>query len=195
MRPSYLRPLAGAILVLACRESPAAIVEYRIAGVLVKDPISDNLFAGKTARVPFEIRITADTDEAARVAAGTRTSLPGLPNVVLRQDGFALPATALKSFAFRAPGTDAAFGIRDVIADETTSASIFLTGDVEKPTGANILLANGVSGYFQLGIVDCTAACELTGGIVLDRAGPFGTIESIVIDAIVVPSAEAPDED
>jgi hypothetical protein len=183
----YLSPLLVSLSLVGTSPS-AAVVEYRVSGTLVKQPLSDNLFNSSTARAEFEVRFTADTALAVKVPAGTRTSLPSFGDVVLPQDGFVLPAKALKSFAFRAAGTGAQFSVRDVIANDLNGGSIFLTGALNRPSGINILLANGVSGYVEIGILECTPECALRGGLVLDRAGPFGTIELRTIETRAAPS-------
>jgi hypothetical protein len=180
---NYLRALASAMLLLAAPDAAAQIVEYRVSGTMVKEPLSDNLFNSKSSRVAFDIRFTADTARAIKVPAGTRTSLPSFPDVVLPHESFLLPATAVTSFAFRAAGVDASFSSRDVIANDSTGASILLTGSLDRPTGINLMLANGVSGYVEFGILECAPRCAFRGGIVLDRAGPFGTIQDVVITA------------
>jgi hypothetical protein len=182
----YLLAALQSALWPADAASASAMVEYRIGGEMAKDADSDNLFGSRMARVPFEIRFTADARMATKVPAGRRTSLPSFPSFVLHQHGFLLPVAALQSFAFRAPGSDASFELRDLIADETTSGVIFLTGDLQKPTGASILLVNGVSGQFQLGILACSRQCILTGGLVIDRAGPFGIIEKTIVHSRTV---------
>jgi hypothetical protein len=179
----YFAALAFVMLSSAGPAGAAAIVEYRVSGTFVKAPLSDNLFNSKTGRVAFDIRFTADTNLAVRVPAGTTTSLPSFPEVVLPQDGFLLPAAAVRSFAFRAAGTTADFTGRDLIANDSTGGSIFLTGALDRPTGINIMLASGSSGYLEMGILECAPTCALQGGLVLDRAGPFGTIDGLVIEA------------
>jgi hypothetical protein len=176
------------LLALGSVESPAAIVEYQVTGKLVKDPSSDRLFNSNRDSIEYDVRFTADTDLAARVPAGTQTSLPNFSTVKLPEDGFLLPAAALKSFSFRAAGGDAKFDLKDVIVDETTGASIFLTGSLSHPTGISMLLANGISGYLQVGLLHCTRGCKLSGGIVLDRAGPFGVIDGTTVASRVVAS-------
>jgi hypothetical protein len=183
-----LRPTLGLMLAVSASASPAAIVEYRVSGTMVKEPLSDNLFNARTARVPFDIRFTADTAEAVQVPAGRRTSLPNFPQVVLPQDGFILPAGSLHSFAFRAAGTNASFSRSDVIADEATGGAVFIAGPLERPTAISLLLANGISGTFQIGIPECARTCALKGGLVLDRAGPFGSVEIKSITARTQPT-------
>ncbi len=171
----------GLALALASCPAAAEVLVYRITGTLQKDAMSDRLFGAATDRVRFEIHLEADTSLASRVPAGTMTSLPNFPRVTFAEDGFAFPRAALKSLSFRLSSGEASFSTSDVIADPSVPGAIFLTGTLSKPTRVNLLLANAASGYFEIGMAKCTSSCRLEGGIVLDQAGPFGTIEEPVV--------------
>jgi hypothetical protein len=179
----YLRALPIAAFLLAGVESSAEVIEYRVVGAFVKDPSSEPLFESKLHTVQFEIRFAADKAVATRVRAGSRTSLPNFPEVTIHEGGFRLPASALKAFSFNAPGSSARYMLEDVIADEVTGASVFMTGSPTQPTGINMLLANSLSGYVQIGIPDCERQCRLVDGYVIDRAGPFGVVVITAIGA------------
>jgi hypothetical protein len=159
-------------------------IEYRISGLIQKEPISDRLFGSSSDRVRFEIDVVADMRQAIAVPAGVKTTLPSFDNVVLQENGLLLPAPALQSLAFRLSSGSASFGLADVIANPATGGSVFLTGTATRPTGINILLANSASGQFEAGIVQCKSACVLKGGLVLDAAGPFGTIDELTVTVV-----------
>ena len=178
--------LLAALLAVALASSVARAerVEYRIAGVIHKDAMSDRLFGSSSDRVRFEIDLVADLREATSVPAGVKTSLPSFEDVILGENGVLLPRSALRSLSFRLSSGSATFGLADVIANPATGASVFLTGTATRPTGINIVLANSASGQFEAGIVQCISACALTGGLVLDAAGPFGTIHELSVTAL-----------
>jgi hypothetical protein len=173
------RMLFGALLLASSAGTSAAIVQYQVTGEIVKDPASDPIFGSVHANLKFEVRFKVDMSQATLVPAGSKTNLPSFPAVVLPQNGFVLPRAALRSFEFRSPGATAIFSKEDVIADEVTGGVIFLTGTLDRPTGLNIVLANAFSGYLEVGTLECADRCELKDGLVLDRAGPFGTIRQV----------------
>jgi hypothetical protein len=171
--------LLGAVLLVSSAGSSAAIVKYRVTGEIVKNPASDPIFGSVHGNLKFEVRFEVDTSQATVVPAGSQTALPSFPAVVLPENGFVLPRTALRSFEFRSPRTTALFFKEDVIASEVTGGIIFLTGTLDRPTGLNLVLASAVSGYLEIGTLECADRCKLEGGLVLDRAGPFGTIRQV----------------
>ena len=73
----YLGPLLVSLSLVGTSTS-AAVVEYRVSGTLVKQPLSDNLFKSSKARAEFEIRFSADIALALKCPLGTRTSCPAL---------------------------------------------------------------------------------------------------------------------
>jgi hypothetical protein len=119
-------------------EARATTVEYRIAGIIQKDAISDRLFESSTDEVRFEIHLVADVREATEVPAGVEISLPSFPNVALRESGILLSRSALRSLSFRLSSGKASFGLADVIANPVTRGSVFLTGAPTRPTGIKI---------------------------------------------------------
>jgi hypothetical protein len=177
--------LSVAALTLAPMDRAPSDIEYLLVGQLVKDPTSDNLFNSKQERIAFKIRIRADPRFAIRVPAGTPTSIPNFAKLKFREDAYRLPPEALTLFMFEAPGSNAVFSRKDVIADESTGATVVLTGSLTQPSGATLLLANGVSGIVQVGIPECERTCDLKGGLVLDRAGPFGTITGTKVQTLL----------
>jgi hypothetical protein len=173
------RLLFGALLLAGSAGSSAAIVEYQVTGEIVKDLASDRVFGSAHSNLKFEVRFKVDTSQATLVPAGSQTTLPSFSKVVLPENGFVFPRTALRSFEFRSARATALFSKDDVIASEVTGGVVFLTGTIDRPTGLNIVLANAVSGYLEIGTLECRDRCELRGGLVLDRAGPFGTIRQV----------------
>jgi hypothetical protein len=159
----------------------AEVLAYRISGTLQKGAISDPLFGAVTERVGFEILFEADTSLVVPVAARTTTNLHESQKVKFAEDGFFLPSRAVKSLTFRLSSGDARFSLADLSADPSAPGAIFVTGTLDNPSAVNLLLANAQSGYFQVGLPECASTCRLNGGLVLDQAGPFGTIEDLSI--------------
>ena len=178
--------LLAALVAMAFAGSVARAerLEYRIAGVIQKEAMSDRLFGSSSDRVRFDIDLVADLREATSVPAGVKTSLPSFEDVVLGENGVLLPPSALRSLSFRLSSGSATFGLADVISNPATGGAVFLTGTATSPTGINIVLANSASGQFEAGIVQCRSACMLKGGLVLDAAGPFGTIDELTVTVV-----------
>jgi hypothetical protein len=172
---------SGLALALISSEAAAKIVAYEITGTLQKDAISDPLFGAATEPPSFEIRFEADTSLAVPIPARTATSLPNAPKIAFAEDAFFLPSSAVKSFSFRLNSGAARFSKADLITDPTIPGVILVTGTFDHPSAVNLLLANSQSGYFQIGLPQCPSTCGLQGGLVLDQAGPFGTIKDSVI--------------
>ena len=172
---------SGLALALISCEAAAKVVAYEITGTLQKGTISDPLFGATTEPPGFEIQFEADTSLAVPVPARTATSLPNAPEIAFEDDAFFFPSSAVKSLSFRLTSGAARFSIVDLITDPSIAGVILITGTFDHPSAVNLQLANSQSGYFQIGLPECASTCRLKGGLVLDQAGPFGTIEALTI--------------
>jgi hypothetical protein len=176
-RPSRLcRTALAALFGLAAAGTSAQPVTFVITGTAHKGEISDNLHGSATDPVPFEVTFTAEIEQAEVVPQGTVIRLPSAPEARFVETGYMLSAKSLDAFSLFFGSRRDIFSGTDVIADPETGAAIFLTGSLLKPTNVNLVLASAKSGYLEIGVPACDTSCRLEGGLVLDQAGPFGTL-------------------
>jgi hypothetical protein len=168
--------LTAAALVSA--PAAAAQVEFTVTGALVREPLSDPLFGSHGEPLTFRLRLVVDGSKAEAVPAGRLVSLPNASTVSFATAGLLIPADAVKGFQFEVPGTNAHFDRSQLITDPT---AIYVAGSLDHPSGVNLLLASERNGTLEIGTVECTAACQLGNGVVLDRAGPFGVVRTDTI--------------
>jgi hypothetical protein len=159
-------------------------VTYQVSGILNKDAGSDRIYGAARDRIELQIAFEADVSSAIPVEAGTATNLPNFPAAKFAENGFHLPKTGVRSLTFSLSSGTARFTVADLIGDPSSPGAVFLTGSLQKPTAIHILLASAQHGYIEIGIPDCSDTCRLKDGIVLDQAGPFGSISSIEIKRV-----------
>ncbi len=176
------RLMLGVAAGLSTSPLAAEILHYKVQGLIQKDAISDPVFQATEATPQFLISFAVDESLVLRVPSGTITSLPNFPQVLFGEDGFQVPAAALRLFSFRLSSGNARFGLEDVIGDPSSPGVIFVTGTLRRPTAIHVLLGNSRRGIFEVGIPECTPRCRLTGGVVIDQAGPFGRLSTSVIE-------------
>jgi hypothetical protein len=174
-------PITRAIAAVLCfvpasSQATAQQVSYEITARAHKDASSDKLYASEADSILFQIMFTLDTTQAKLIQAGSAVNLPNHADVAFAQEGHLVPWSALSAFSFVARSGSASFKIEDVIANPETSMAVIFIGPLAS-AGINIVLANEQSGYLEIGIPDCEKVCELENGIIIDSAGPFGTIE------------------
>jgi hypothetical protein len=169
-------------LVLSSSAADAQSVAYRVSGTIIRDPISDRIYGAHSDTIGFDVEFEADASATIPVPAGLPTNLPNFPAARFSEDGFHLPRSAVKSLSFRLSNGTAKFLLADLIGDPSSPGAVFITGSLSKPTSVHILLASSEDGYFEVGLANCVRTCRLTGGIVMDPAGPFGKITDVTLN-------------
>lgn len=169
--------LVAALICSAPATSIAHPVTYRVTGTAHKGELSDNLYGSASDPVGFEVTFTAEIEQARVVPPRTKVRLPNTPEARFPETGYLLPSTAVSSFSFSLASGAATFSQSNIVADPDTGGVIFLTGSLARPSSIHMILANARSGFLQIGVPDCSRTCRLQGGVVLDSAGPFGTLE------------------
>jgi hypothetical protein len=163
-------------LVLWSLPASGQLVEYELVGTAHKDPLSDNLYGSDTDPIHFTLKFNFDASEAQAVAAGTVVNLPNHPTVTFTRQGHRIRRDQLSALDLSVGPGAGKFRLEDVAANSEEESAVFVLGPVLAPEAINIILGNEQFGYLEIGIPHCDGVCVLKGGLILDSAGPFGTI-------------------